>query len=115
MPPAPATFQEILRRLVLRLILMLGCVRVLELRVMVLRARLARMGAGHRHRARLEKEYAMAEHYAALLAEPDFWADPGMAGKAAEVARVVGDAGRCALVRRIIWWTRVQHRPGAVP
>ena len=110
MPPAPAIFQEILRRLVLRLILLLGCGRIVGLR-----ARLAAMGEKHRHRPRLETEIARAERYAAQLADPEFWADAGTAGKAAEVARVAGDAGRRAQVRRMIWWTPVRHRCCAAP
>ena len=109
MPSAPATPQEILRRLVLRLILILGCVRGVGARILGLRAQLARMGAGHRHRARLERELARAERYRRMLADPDGWADPGMAGKAAEVARVAGDAGRRALVRRVLWPRRVRR------
>ncbi len=115
MPPAPATPTEILRRLVLRLILMLGCARIFGTRAMGLQARLARMGEGHRHRARLEKECARAERYRRMLADPEFWADAGTAGKAAEVARVAADAGRLALVRRMIWPGRVRRLSGAAP
>ncbi len=110
MSSAPFPLQEILRRLVLRLILMVES--ALSARVAGLRGRLAGMGAGHRHRVRLERELARAERYAAVVADPAFWAEPGVAGRAAEVARVVNDAGRLALVRRMIWPRRVR-RPRA--
>ena len=106
MPPAPATIQEILRRLVLRLILMLGEMGVQRAGLV---ARLAGMRQGHRHRARLTRELAKAERYAALMAEPGFWESPEMPGMAAEVARVAADAGRRALVRRVIWPRRVRR------
>ena len=66
MPPAPFSPQEVLRRFVLRLILMVES--ALSARV----------------RGRLARELARAEHHAALLADPAFWADPRTAGKAAE-------------------------------
>ena len=94
MPPALFSPQEILRRLVLRLILMVEC------------------AVSARGRGRLARELARAERHAALLADPEFWADPRTAGKAAEVARVVGDAGRRALVRRMIWPLRVRRLRG---
>ncbi len=94
MPPAPFSPQEILRRLVLRLILMVES------------------AVSARVRGRLARELARAERHAALLADPDFWADPRTAGKAAEVARVVGDAGRRAWVRRMIWPLRVRRLRG---
>ena len=110
MPPVPSTLQEILRCLVLRLVLMVES--ALSVRVAGLWGRLAGMRVGHRHRARLERELAKAERYAALLADPAFWADKRAAGKAMEVARVAADAGRLALVRRMIWPRRVR-RPRA--
>ena len=105
MPPAPCNPQESLRRLVLRLILMVAC--VLPAGVARLRERLAGMRAGHRHRAGLERELAKAERAAVLLADPAFWMDPATVGKAAEVARVAGDAGRRAIVRRMMWPIRL--------
>ncbi len=96
MSPGSFIFQEILRRLVLRLVLMMG---EMGARRAGLVGRLAGMREGHRHRARLVRELAKAERYAALVAEADF----AWSGKAAEVARVMADAGRRALVRRVIW------------
>ena len=108
MPPVPSTLQEILRCLVLRLVLMVES--ALSGRVAGLWGRLAGMRVGHR--ARLERELVKAERYAALLADPAFWADPRAAGKAMEVARVAADAGRLALVRRVIWPRRVRRMHG---
>ena len=106
MSPGSFIFQEILRRLVLRLVLMMG---EMGARRAGLVGRLAGMREGHRHRARLERELAKAERYAALVAEPAFWEGPEMAGMAAEVARVAGDAGRRALVRRVVWPGRLRR------
>ncbi|MCX7384980.1 MAG: hypothetical protein NT133_26975, partial [Alphaproteobacteria bacterium] len=111
MPLVPSTLEEILRCLVLRLVLMVEA--ALSGRVAGLRGRLAGMRAGHRHRARLARELAKAERYAALMADPGFWADKRAAGKAAEVARVAADAGRRALVRRVVWPRRVRQMAAA--
>lgn len=109
MSPGSSIFQEILRRLVLRLVLMMGDIAV---RRAGLAGRLAGMREGHRHRARLMRELAKAERYAALQAEPAFWQGPEMAGMAAEMARVAGDAGRRALARRVVWPRPVRRLRG---
>lgn len=110
MSPVPFTFQEILRRLVLRLVLMVDC--AVSRRMAGLRGRLASMGAGHRHRRRVTRALAQAERSAAILADPAFWADARTVGKAMEVARIVRDAGRRAYVRCVIWPTRVRRLRG---
>ena len=101
MPPTPTPLQDILRRLVLRLVLLLD--GLMGLRVAFLRARLATLPPSHRRRAGLEAELARAERVRAILADPDSYDDPRFAGLCAEVARVRNDPGRRALARRRIY------------
>ncbi len=107
MSPASAILLTLLRHVALLLALMLG--GVVELREARMRARLAGMAVGHRHRARLLRELAKMGRVRALLADPAFHEDARTIGKAAEVARCVGDAGRRALARRYTWPTRVRR------
>lgn len=107
MPSVPSTFQEILRSLVLRLILMVES--ALSRRIAGLRRRVAAVGEGDRHHLRLSRELAKAERYEAILADPGFWDDLRIVGKATEIARVVRDAGRRALVRCYMWPARVRR------
>jgi hypothetical protein len=101
MSPAPSLFQRLLRRLVLRLVIVLG--GLLGMREVALRARLAVLPEGHKRRAGLEAELARIERARALLDDPEAWEDPRFAGLVAEVARVRNDAGRRALARRRIY------------
>ncbi len=97
MSPRPLP-QTLLRRVLARLLLVLGA--VLGARGVELRARLDALPQGHRRRARLQAEIRRLARLRALLAEPGVLDDPGFRGKAAEVARVRNDAGRRALPRR---------------
>ncbi len=99
MPPVSALLHILLRRLVLRVALML--VGMVAMRQAQLRARLATLKEGHRHRARLERAEADMARVRAALSDPAFWEDPRSAGMAATVARCVNDAGRRALARRV--------------
>jgi hypothetical protein len=110
----PSLIQRILRGLVLRLVMLLD--GLLGVREAVLRARLRRMPAGHRHRRALERDLARLEHCRAVLADPDFFDDARLIGTAAEVARVRADAGRRGWIRlRWIygWATRFRRLPAA--
>lgn len=113
MPPRPATPYCTLRGamprgLVLRGMALWGAVLGLAMllgaalapREALLRLRLAMLPWGHRRRQRLERELAKLARVRALLEDPAFWADARTIGKAAEVARCAGDAGRRALARR---------------
>ena len=99
-----------LRQLLPALIAVLGA-RTAELRV-----RLAALPAGHRRRARMLGELRRLARWRVLLAEPELLDDPAFRGKAAEVARVRNDAGRRALVRRLVHPPRYgllrRDRPG---
>lgn len=110
MSPVSAILLTLLRHVALRLALMLG--GVLALREARMRARLAGMPAGHRHRARLLRELAKMGRVRVLLADPEFLADVRTIGKAAEVARCVADAGRRAVARRMLWPARVRRPRG---
>ncbi|MCX7383433.1 MAG: hypothetical protein NT133_18915 [Alphaproteobacteria bacterium] len=98
MPPVPAILHRMLRHIALRLALLLG--GVLAVREGRMRARLAAMPVGHRHRARLMRDLASMARVRAALADPEFREDPRTIGKAAEVGRCVNDAGRRAVARR---------------
>ena len=63
MSPTPSLFQEVLRRLVLRLVVLMG--GVLGLRVVLLRARLRGLPAGSRHRAALEADIGRKQSHRA--------------------------------------------------
>ena len=105
MSPVSALLHILLRSLVLRVVAMLG--GVLAVRQAWMQARLAAMGAGHRHRARLERAMAEMARVRAALADPEFWEDPRSAGMAATVARCVNDAGRRAMARMLgLLWAR---------
>lgn len=83
--------------LVLRVAAMLGL--GLATREAWLRVRLAATPEGHRHRAMRLRGLARLVRARAALADAAFWEDPRTAGKAAEVARCAGDAGRRAMAR----------------
>ena len=93
--------QDLLRRLVLRLVLLLD--RRIAGREAWLLARLATMPRDHRHRAALEADLARLRRARAVLDDPESWDDPRFAGLAAQVARVRNDPGRRALARRRIY------------
>lgn len=111
MPPLSALLHGLLRFAALRLALMLG--GVLVPREARLRGRIAALPEGHRRRLGLLRELAKLDQVRDLLTDPAFLADAGARGKAAEVARCVGDAGRRALPRRIgllMWHCRGARR-----
>ena len=86
MSPAPSILKQVLRRLVLRLVMLLG--GMLGLRAVWLRARVAALPEGHRRRPGLERELARVERARALLDDPEAWEDPRFAGGWWEVHRV---------------------------
>ncbi len=98
MPPRFLPLSSLLRSLVLRLVVLLG--GVMEAREAMVRARLGVLPAGHRRRRALLRTLARVAWMRECVADPGFWDDPRMEGKAAEVARCVGDAGRRAAARR---------------
>lgn len=104
MSSAPLPLHSVLNRILRHMLLVLG--GLLGARVAVLRARRAALPAGHRRRARIGAEMARLARLQALLAEGDVLEDAAFRGKAAEVTRVRNDAGRRAMVRRLIHPTR---------
>ena len=86
MSSARSLFQEVLRRLVLRLVFMLG--GRLAMRAVALRARIAELPEGGRRRVALERELARLERCRAMLADPDFFDDVRLIGTLAEIARI---------------------------
>lgn len=113
MPPAPSPFQQALRALVARLVLLLdGC---LGARQAWLRARIAALPPTHKRRAPLLAELARAAQARALLADPESHQDPRFRGLIAQVARVRMDAGRRALARRCIHVTPWLALPCPLP
>ena len=114
MSPLPFTPLSLLHGLVLRLAVMLG--GMMGVRCLVLegrmRARVAAMPDGAR-RARCERALAHMVRVREVLADPGFFEDARTLGKAAEVARCMGDAGRRALARRfglLMWRNRGARR-----
>ncbi len=104
MSSAPALLRNLLAHLLRHLLPVLA--GLLDARMEFLRARRAALPAGHRRRARFGAEMARLARLRALLAEGDLLDDPGFLGRAAEVARMRNDAGRRALVRRLVHPTR---------
>ncbi len=98
MSPLPFPLFGLLRSLVLRwcVLRLVGWCVAREERM---RARVVGMKAGRR-RERAMRALAEAVRVRAVLAEPGFLEDARTLGKAAEVARCLGDAGRRALARR---------------
>ena len=97
MSAAVAILLAFLHRLVRRLRPVFGT--RIDRRVAELRAQIAKLPPHHRRRARLQRELARAERVAAVLHDPESWADPAFVGKAAEVARVIADTGRRGWMR----------------
>ena len=113
MPPAPSTLQDLLRRLVLRLVLLLDA--ALGARTAWLRLRLAALPENHKRRAVLETEISRLDRARALLADPESYEDPRFRGLVAEVARVRNDPGRRALARRRIYPRLFWRLPDSIP
>ncbi len=101
MPPLPFHPISLLHGFVLRLAVMLGGSLVVWCLVREgwMRARVAGMPVGRR-RARSERALAVMVRVREALAAPGFLDDARTLGKAAEVARCVGDAGRRSPERR---------------
>ena len=110
MSPA-AALQDLIRRLVLRLVLLLD--GLLGDRASRLRARLAAR-PDHRHARAMERELARIARVRTILEDPHLFDDPRMIGCAAEVARVRNDPGRRALPRRRIHPNLFFALPGAL-
>lgn len=98
----------------LRLVLGVVC-EVMGSRALVLRGRLAGLPEGHRRRVPILRELRRIAWAREVLADPAVLDDAAFRGLAAERARVFADAGRLALVRRMIWPTPLARLAGAVP
>ena len=97
MPSAVPPLHRMLHGLVLRLALVLG--GVLAGQVDWLRVRLEALPVGHARRGRMARELCCMARALAAMEDDAFWQDPRTAGKAAEIARCRGDAGRRAVPR----------------
>ena len=102
MPPLPFLPISLLHGFVLRLAVMLGGSLVVRclLHEGWMRARVAAMPVGSRWRAQWMRSLAAMVRVREALAAPGFLDDARTLGKAAEVARCLGDAGRRAPERR---------------
>ena len=99
-PPVPNPLLRVLRHLLMVLGGMLGA------RAAFLRARWEILPVGDRRRARVAAEIARLVRLQLLVADGALLDDPAFRGRAAEVARMRNDAGRRAMVRRLVHPTR---------
>lgn len=111
MSPAPSLLHAVLMHALRRLLLVLE--GILGVRLALLRARRDALPLGHGRRRRLEAEMRRLARYRAMLADPELMEDAAFRGKAAEVARVIADAGRRAMARRMLAPTRYAHARAA--
>lgn len=111
MSPAPSLLHAVLMHALRRLLLVLD--GILGVRLAVLRARRDGLPLGHRRRAGMEAELRRLVRCRDVLADPQLMEDAAFRGKVAEVARVIADAGRRALARRMLVPARYAHARAA--